>query len=64
MVHMVPSMCNSNGPEGLARVEFCTSLNWWYMWSIVCVYTMESSWNRNSNTLEPDRTHCDYLAAC
>jgi hypothetical protein len=28
---------------------------WVHLWSIICVYTRESSWNPNSNTVAPDR---------
>jgi hypothetical protein len=32
---------------------------WVHLWSIICVYTRESSWNPNSNTVAPDRPRHD-----
>lgn len=46
--------------EKPAQVQFCASLNEVYVWSTtVYVYTRESSWNKNSNTLESERPQHD-----
>ena len=47
-------------PEDPAAVQFCGSRNWVHMWSTaVNSYTWGSSWNQNSNTLEPKRPQHD-----
>jgi hypothetical protein len=50
--------------EGRAQVEFCVISNWVYKWSTVYVYTMESIWNPNSKTQEPDWPQHDRPAVC
>jgi hypothetical protein len=51
----LPDLRSHYVPEDSAQVVFCVSRNWVYIWSNRCVYTRESSWNTNSNTLEPVR---------
>jgi hypothetical protein len=50
--------------EGPTHAEFCAGQNWVYMWSTMYMYTRESSWNPNLNTLEPDRSQHDCFSTC
>lgn len=54
-VQTLPIWRGSRVPEGPARVELCTSLNWW---SPRC-YLRASSSNPNSSTPEPNRPQYD-----
>lgn len=40
------------------------SWNWIHMWSVASVYTTQSNWYAQSNTLKPDRPQPDQPAAC
>ena len=50
--------------EGMVQVEFCASQYLVYIWSDIYVYRGESSWNPNSNTLEPGQSWHDSAAVC
>ena len=47
-----------------SKLNFAQFPNWVYIWSTVYVYTMESSWNPNSKTREPDWRQHDRPAVC
>ena len=63
-VQTLPDLRNSYVPKRLAQVEFCARRNWVCIWSNTCAYITKSSWNPNTNTLEPDWPQHDRPAGC
>jgi len=63
-VKTLPDFRSIYVPEGPAQVKFCARRNWVRTRWNIYVYTRQSSWNPNSNTLEPDRPQHDRPAAC
>ena len=59
-VKTLPDLRSIYVPEGPVQVEFCACRNWVRTY----VHTRQSSWNPNSNALEPDRPQHDRPAAC
>lgn len=53
-----PNWSSSYDSEGLVQVGIE------HMWSAVCVYTMDSSWNPNSDRQELDQPQQDCTATC
>lgn len=70
VIHHIPkcrtitNLRNSYVPEGPGQWEFCAFRYRVCIWSTIFVYTWQSSWNPNSNTLQLHQTQHDRPVSC